>query len=796
MWYVKFSETNVRKGTIEQLQALVAKGRISESTLLRFGTEGPWVAAGSVAELFPQQPLDDLSALSFPSAAAPANPLLAPAVATTTSGTAPPSRKWLLYGAISIVSAIVLLLVVLYVKNTPAGSDYATHIAYDSSIAVPLDPNRAVEVGPRGADLLSYVSPETHTYQGTPEKIGSNLYTTGQQSDVVQISLPLPEQYTIDVVAQPQTKPEALHIGLVIGGKQVAFIVDAFEATRSGLYSIKGHRLNSSSYQGCYTGAMFTPNKPGKIRVCVTPKSVTAWFNNRPVYRWEGDPQDLDWNMPYPAPDKPCLLVGGNRCRYEISKWWFTNGINEPRELQDLESLQLAGYREIPRPEKVSANMVASQQQMLDLPALVALVEPSIVRIDVIGPFGRGVGSGFVINDSGIVITNFHVIAGGKAVKLSFSDRTVVNADALIAVDRGKDLAMLRFDGKSRPSRALPMATDLPNVGESVAAFGAPQGLSFTASNGIVSAVRSGIELQQFGANFTSSFMVQTSAPISPGNSGGPLVDMQGRVVGVNTVQLRAGQNLNFAVSNLDVSDVYADARVKIQNNENLAVYDSKYRLKSIEQFSEEQMAGLKLPATECQEWVINGKTTTATLVSIQTTEEKPRQPADLLPGDFVNGKYTPPQGLRVRLKGANGKERDFELSNLDNAGGDRVRQRWLDEVNLTMKRRLVERGNAALFFMFATDRQRPEKHRGLTEPVCAMCIIADQRLSSEDAQQVRALIMQGLSLSGAETPLAELQKRLDETEAELKNLNATDKERKEKFDEISIKAVLSDDQQ
>ena len=107
---------------------------------------------------------------------------------------------------------------------------------------------------------------------------------------------------------------------------------------------------------------------------------------------------------------------------------------------------------------------------------------------------------------------------------------------------------------------ALELADALPRKGESVVTFGAPKGLSFSASEGIVSAVREGKELTDYVEGLPGTW-IQTTAPISSGNSGGPLVKRDGRVTGMNTMVLLTGQNLNFAISSVDVADVLKQAR-------------------------------------------------------------------------------------------------------------------------------------------------------------------------------------------------------------------------------------------
>ena len=192
-----------------------------------------------------------------------------------------------------------------------------------------------------------------------------------------------------------------------------------------------------------------------------------------------------------------------------------------------------------------------------DLADVVEKVEPSAVRIDT----NRGIGSGVVIDDKGRVITNYHVIDGARAAKVKFQNGRVAQVTGYVAIDASRDLALLQIENAKLRLSPIAIADKLPRKGERVAAFGNPQGLSFSTSEGIVSAIRSGAELsrlmgsrtfQAFGYS-TSSTWIQTTAAISGGNSGGPLVDMEGKLLGLNTLSQADGQNLNFAISAADI---------------------------------------------------------------------------------------------------------------------------------------------------------------------------------------------------------------------------------------------------
>lgn len=189
--------------------------------------------------------------------------------------------------------------------------------------------------------------------------------------------------------------------------------------------------------------------------------------------------------------------------------------------------------------------------------AIIAATEPAVVRIDVNTRDGRGVGSGFVIDDVGIVVTNYHVINGANSAKAVFADNSSAVVIGILGSDSKRDIAILRIQKEGKKLVPLKLLKGRPQKGQAVLAFGAPHGLSFSASEGIISGVRSAAELSEHGKPLEGEW-IQTTAPISAGNSGGPLVDLFGRVVGINTFFLAKGQNLNFAVSASDIEEIYA----------------------------------------------------------------------------------------------------------------------------------------------------------------------------------------------------------------------------------------------
>jgi S1-C subfamily serine protease len=179
------------------------------------------------------------------------------------------------------------------------------------------------------------------------------------------------------------------------------------------------------------------------------------------------------------------------------------------------------------------------------LPDVIARVKLSVVRIEASLADGSGsLGSGFIVDEDGVIATNFHVVRGASRATATFSDGTKVPVTGYLEIFQEGDLALLQIRIDGRRLSPLQLETVLPRQGERVFAYGSPEGLDGTATDGIVSAIRT----DNPAGTLT---LVQTSTPISHGNSGGPLCNERGGVVGVNTFGLRLpdAENLNFAVS-------------------------------------------------------------------------------------------------------------------------------------------------------------------------------------------------------------------------------------------------------
>jgi tetratricopeptide (TPR) repeat protein len=176
-----------------------------------------------------------------------------------------------------------------------------------------------------------------------------------------------------------------------------------------------------------------------------------------------------------------------------------------------------------------------------NLPGIVKKIEPSAVVILTYDKEGKliGQGSGFFISGNGDIITNRHVLAGAQRAEVKTTNGKVYTITLIVAEDEEADIIRASVNIPVESVRPLSVSSSIPEVGERIAVIGSPLGLERTVSDGIVSAVR---EIPAFGK------IIQITAPISPGSSGSPVVNMKGEVIGVATLQMVEGQNLNFAV--------------------------------------------------------------------------------------------------------------------------------------------------------------------------------------------------------------------------------------------------------
>jgi S1-C subfamily serine protease len=176
------------------------------------------------------------------------------------------------------------------------------------------------------------------------------------------------------------------------------------------------------------------------------------------------------------------------------------------------------------------------------------------------GQAQQGLGSGFVIDKDGHIVTNYHVVQGASEIEVGFSNQDTVKAK-VVGTDPSTDLALLKVDVDAKALTPLSLAdSDKVGVGDPVVAIGNPFGLERTVTAGIVSALQREVRAPN---NYTIDHVIQTDAPINSGNSGGPLIDAEGRVIGVNSqIETANGGGGNvgigFAVPSNTVKSVVA----------------------------------------------------------------------------------------------------------------------------------------------------------------------------------------------------------------------------------------------
>jgi serine protease Do len=179
--------------------------------------------------------------------------------------------------------------------------------------------------------------------------------------------------------------------------------------------------------------------------------------------------------------------------------------------------------------------------QFAGAPSLIEKIMPSIVTIRVKDRDGRqlSIGTGFVVDSSGLIATNYHVLTEGREFTVERSPKSNLKVIAVEAFDITGDYAIIRVDPQSESLPALTMGSDEDTKpGVPVLAFGHPLGLEHSVVRGMISAIR----------DVDSRKLIQVAMPVEPGNSGGPLVDEKGRVLGIVNIKALRADNVGFAV--------------------------------------------------------------------------------------------------------------------------------------------------------------------------------------------------------------------------------------------------------
>lgn len=216
----------------------------------------------------------------------------------------------------------------------------------------------------------------------------------------------------------------------------------------------------------------------------------------------------------------------------------------------------LSGCTMLPSaPQEVEATPQREEQPRqtgeLSIPELVGVVQPSVVTIFT----ETGLGSGVIYSEDGVIITNEHVIRGNRDVEIAFADGQRVPG-VVTAADRVSDLALVQSERTDLP--AAEFATSLPQIGELAVVIGSPLGFESTVTAGIIS----GLHREIPGSATTSQSLVdliQTDAPISPGNSGGAVANGRGQIIGISEAYIPPSAGavaLGFAIPSATATEV------------------------------------------------------------------------------------------------------------------------------------------------------------------------------------------------------------------------------------------------
>jgi len=210
-----------------------------------------------------------------------------------------------------------------------------------------------------------------------------------------------------------------------------------------------------------------------------------------------------------------------------------------------------------------------TEESTESLPSLIKRIKPSVVIVFVYDNKGEflQLGSGFFISQSGDIITNYHVLQGANSAEVKTSDGKTYPITHIVAFDEQNDIIRLSVDIPSKYVLTLSLSKTTPEIGERIIVYGSPLGLEKTVSDGIVSAIR---EVPGYGK------LIQITAPISPGSSGSPVLNMKGEVIGIATFQFIEGQNLNFAIPSERIANLDLMEEEKIFTAEELFEQEEK----------------------------------------------------------------------------------------------------------------------------------------------------------------------------------------------------------------------------
>lgn len=215
-------------------------------------------------------------------------------------------------------------------------------------------------------------------------------------------------------------------------------------------------------------------------------------------------------------------------------------------------------------------DLLQSVERVTPVVRVVQAVTPAVVYVEtesvqrVLTMFGgarertaAGSGSGAVVHPDGYIVTNYHVVKGAKRIRVSFEADPMSYVAQLVSYVQAEDLALLKIEAPEPfPTIRLGTSADLW-PGERVVAIGNPHGQTHTVSTGIISGLHRNVQVPEQGLDFRN--LLQTDASINLGNSGGPLLNIRGEMIGINTAMNRAAENIGFAIPVDRVREVLTD---------------------------------------------------------------------------------------------------------------------------------------------------------------------------------------------------------------------------------------------
>ena len=244
----------------------------------------------------------------------------------------------------------------------------------------------------------------------------------------------------------------------------------------------------------------------------------------------------------------------------------------KPAFLPTDNAVDFAAYSNIPASNSPAAEPADPDGILADAPLLDAYsravvsaaerVGPAVVKIDVQRGNAAGSGSGFLFTPDGLMLTNSHVVSGAARVEVALPDGQRFDAD-ILGDDPHTDLAVIRVSGSKLPTVEFGSSRAI-RVGQMAIAIGNPYGFECTVTAGVISAL--GRSMRAYSGRMIDD-VIQTDTALNPGNSGGPLADSRGEIIGVNTAIIRAAQGICFATAidtaKVIVSQILQHGRVR-----------------------------------------------------------------------------------------------------------------------------------------------------------------------------------------------------------------------------------------